>query len=298
MRCTPEGIQESQLFLAETEGLLMAQMAAVSAKLTAPGFQAGGVIVKLEQDAFLNDRAMIVTSKNNLLRLANWDHKNALPDFTDYAIKPLLGDFIEKVAIHYGDGQKAPIDNIAVVESNWSDDLLLLLSLDQELVEYTRQHGIMGSLGRIQKHRQYYTGGLALPFRHMQAGLGWDAQSAGTPGESPAYRLVNLNQELPGKVKAAGVEEGNYKAVLQFSADNDNTLTEGDQGCGLFAAFSQKDELPELLLYGVNLGTNFYPDILGTSTTVANNAATCVRAVIERTYIQLDHGRKVEAPSV
>ena len=89
-----------------------------------------------------------------------------------------------------------------------------MLSADETLIAHTRRHGLLESVGRIQDHRNYYSGGLELPFLQVQTEFGWNAGNTGTAGESPAYHL----DENAITVKQDRTQEAVYRQVIGVTA--------------------------------------------------------------------------------
>lgn len=282
MRCLPESYLQVQQFFARDEGALQDRVRQACVTLEAPGFRGAGVLCKLEQDAHLAERAMIATSKSNLLRLAGWDPAQAPPAFTDYAIKPLLAAFVAKVAIRQ-DELLAAIDHLAVFANDWGHDLLLLLSRDPELIRRTQAHGCFANLDAIQRHRRYFAGLQHRPFHYLQCGADWDPELTQVPPDLPCRLTHLLDREPQNLTMSASL--GQSRELFRLEADVDSTLTEGDQGGALFAAYNEKGQEPELYLHAINTTSDADPQ-----RTVTLNTVTSCRAIIERTYTQLDHG--------
>ncbi|MDJ0835828.1 MAG: hypothetical protein QNK37_04880 [Acidobacteriota bacterium] len=287
MRRTHETIQEAQVYMSLNEGEILNRIESASVRLQGPAALGSGVLCKLEQDAYLHKRAMIVTSKSNLLRLTGRPAEEEPPAFNQYAIKPILKTFIETVKIHYGLDNTAAVDHVAVFEPNWSHDLVLLLSLDENLVAYTDRYGIMASTGLIQDHRLYYAEADRSRYRLVQVGYG-DPGPAG--GDDPKgalatstglyYRLVEPATDSEESEDAADTD------TLRIDADGNNSMTTGDEGGGLFATIGGRDMIPRVYLVGINRYVERDADkpdrILG-------NLITGTREIITRGYTQLEH---------
>ena len=287
MRRTHETIQEAQVYMALNEGDILNRIESASVRLQGPSAVGSGVLCKLEQDAYLRKRAMIVTSKSNLLRLTGRPAGQDPPAFNQYAIKPILKTFIDTVKIHYGPDNTAAVNHVAVFEPNWSHDLILLLSLDENLVAYTDLNGIMASNGLIQDHRLYYAEADRSRYRLVQVGYGdpgpgegGDPKGALATATGLYYRLAELSADPDESGEATDAE------TLRIDADGNNSMTAGDEGGGLFATIGGRDTIPRVYLVGINRDIardSDKPDrILG-------NLVTDTREIITRGYTQLEH---------
>lgn len=287
MKVSSENRQKAMSLMATDEGAALELISHCSLTLKAPGFLAGAVACMSQKDGHLRDRALIATSKQNLLRLSAISTDLVPPDLTAYESKSLLREFVSRVQIHYGSDQVAAIDHVATFEVEWTNDLCLLVSYDPELVAHTTRYGIYGNMSRIQDHRRYYLGNNEKPFFLIQTGLEEEGSGA------LLYRLTLPQSEVFQDLKQIrGSDPGRelvFSDALPLEADAENSLGSDDVGSPLFAVYNPKGQDPQVYLLGLNLGCNYGQEPIAAAGPIVNNAITRTQPIIQQTFLELDH---------
>jgi len=129
-----ETFAKTRAFLERQDPALLDGIGAATLRLEYQGYTGTATLCRIGRDGYNRELSVIATSRRHLFSwwgLPEQDERGR-PPLADYRTREVLGDFIQVCRLEYGSGRTARIHKLAGFGSDWSNDLLLLLSYDPQ----------------------------------------------------------------------------------------------------------------------------------------------------------------------